>query len=94
MRQMYSCPKCNGRLVYGETFCISCGSTLKWLVQEKPLVSSPPSCASQGSGQEQTRAQQLPQNLQQIEGGQGPISTEISKMLEELFHKRIDCRTQ
>jgi transcription initiation factor TFIIIB Brf1 subunit/transcription initiation factor TFIIB len=42
MRQTYFCPNCRGLIVYPDRFCGTCGTGLKWEIQQtEPHFTSP-----------------------------------------------------
>jgi hypothetical protein len=89
-RQRYPCPGCGAPVVMGEKFCVSCGINFIWAVEplnpQSPSLSSGPQLAvRQGQG----TAEATPRDQSQAPRREParPISSELSKLVAEMFSK-------
>jgi hypothetical protein len=100
MWPMYFCPGCSAQVAYGDRFCGNCGINLSCVIQQIP----PQTYNHQYPDQQRQQYTQPPHNQAPVSGNQNqnqqqyvyanddtitPISTEISKLLADLFDKRV-----
>jgi predicted amidophosphoribosyltransferase len=100
MWPMYFCPGCRAQVAYGDRFCGNCGINLICVIQQIP----PLSYNHQYTDQQWQQYRQSPHNQTPASGNLNqyqqqyvyanggtvtPISTEIYKLLADIFDKRI-----
>jgi hypothetical protein len=83
MWPMFFCPVCRAQVAYGYRFCGNCGINLSCVMQQIPL--QPPSYNQASGNQNQYQQQYVYANGDTVT----PISSEISKLLSDLFDKHI-----
>jgi hypothetical protein len=108
MWQMHFCPSCGAQIAYGDRFCGNCGINLICVIQQISPQPPPPSYNYQYPDQQWPQYSQSPYNQAPVSGNPNqnqqryvyddggtvtPISTEISKLLADLFGKRIKYNT-
>ena len=99
MWQMRFCPSCGARTTYGERFCGNCGVNLACAVQQVPaqsydyqypyqqLQQYDTPCNQPAAPVDANRCQQPYAASDDINAT--PISAEISRLLADLFDKRL-----
>ena len=87
MWQIHFCPSCGARAAYNGRFCGTCGLNLASVIQQVP----PPSYDYQYTYQQWVPHQEgAPVNADQYHQRDAtPMSAEISKLLGDLFDKRL-----
>jgi hypothetical protein len=103
MWQMHFCPSCGAQIADGDRFCGHCGLNLSCVMQQMPPQSSPPWYDYQYPEQQRQQYNQPPYSQASVSGNPNrdqqryahghdsnitPISSEISKLLADLFGKR------
>jgi len=102
MQQIYFCPNCGAPIGYSNRFCGNCGVNLQWEIQQAQPEWLSPGYDCPNLGRQQTSSSQHPyerlnhagSSSEQRTSSNGvvtPLSTEISKLLEEFFDKRAKC---
>ena len=103
MWPIYFCPGCRAQVAYGDRFCGNCGTNLSCVIQQVPPQPLPPPYDYRYPNQPPRYYQpsydqaSVPVNPDQCQQGYvpgrdssaTPISSEISKLLADLFDKRL-----
>ena len=90
MWQVNFCPQCGARAAYKDRFCGTCGFNLASVVPQEPPLSYDYQCPYQQWVPAVTRIE--PAYMRDAPGSDvnaRPMSEEISKLLGELFEKRL-----
>ena len=98
MWPIYFCPGCRAQVAYGDRFCGNCGINLTCVIQQIPPQSydyqysyqqwpqyNPPYNQEAPVNPNQCQQRCMPGN----DSNATPVSSEISKLLEDLFDKRL-----